>query len=127
MAGDLRHAVVDAWLDLPLFLPLPITLDEHLFIAAVFIGAMAVLFGIHPEVVLGITYFALIMYFVDVLGPHPLLAAMIIGTAAIARLAGVGGEKLRDSVTEASPETMAAVAGVLQPLISNRRGDREDE
>ena len=127
MAGELLHAFMDAGPRLPLFLPLPMTLDERLFIAAVFIGAMAVLFGVYPEVVLGVTYLVLVIYFVDVLGPHPLLAALIIGTAAIARLAGVTGEKLWDSVTEGNPETMAAIAGILQHLISNRRGDREDE
>lgn len=127
MAANPIHSLLYAWTETPLFLPRPTSPDELLFIGAVFIGAMAILFGIHAEVVLGVMYLGLIMYFVDVLGPHPLLAAMIIGTAAVCRLAGVGGQKLWESVNGAGPETMAAIASLIQYLRSNRGGDREDE
>lgn len=127
MAASLLHAVLQPVAGAPLFLPLPTTPNEWLFIGAVFIGAMAILFGVHPEAVLGVMYLGLIVYFVDVLGPHPLFAAIIIGTAALARLAGVGGDKLRNWVDDAGPETMAAVAGILQHIVSNRGGGREDD
>ncbi|QLG61950.1 hypothetical protein [Halorarum salinum] len=123
MAANTLPAVVGT----PLFLPLPTTPNELVFLAAVFAGAMAILFGIHPTAVLGAAYLVLVMYFVDVLGPHPMLAVLIIATAALARLAGVGGDKLRTWLHNAGPETLAAVAGVLQHLISTRRGGRENE
>lgn len=127
MVAELLGLVSGLGLTVPLFLPVPTGSTEVLFIGAVFVGAIAILFGVHPEAVLGATYLMLIMYFVDVLGPHPLLAALIIATAALARLAGVGGDKLRDWMHEAGPETMAAVAGVIQHLVTTRGGGREDE
>lgn len=113
-----------AW---PLFLPLPTTPDELLFVTAVSIGALAILFGLHPEVVLGITYVGLVIYFANLLGPHPMLAALIIGTAAFARLLGLGGQSLRNLLHNAGPETMVAAAGVLEVLITRWRGGREDD
>lgn len=125
MAANCTHTLISSVT--PLFLPLPTAPTEWLFIGAVFIGAMAILFEIHPTAVLGVTYLVLIMYVVDVLGPHPLLAVMIIVSAAIARVAGLGGEKLRTWVGEAGPDTLVAIAGLVQHFGSTRGGDCEDD
>lgn len=111
----------------PLFLPLPTTPEEFVFVAAVFGGALAVMFGIRPVVVLGVAYLVLIMFFVELLGPHPMLAVMIIGTAALARLIVMGGYNLGERIGNEGPETTATLTTVLASLLSAVTNRREED
>lgn len=107
----------------PLFFAPDLQPNEVLFAVVVFAGAIAILMDIHPEVVLGTVFLLMVMMFVDVLGPSPFLAIMVIVIAAIVRLGADGGQKL----TDASPETLAVLATVLDNLLTTDQDNREDE
>lgn len=129
-------------LSAPLILPIPADPNALLLIFLVFIGVMAIIYNVHPEIVLGLMILVCIVYGINLLWPYQTLAVIyglvIVLIVAIMKLAAIaieGGVKKgrnwlnrRDGGSD--PETVAAVgvviATVVGEYISRRRGrDRE--
>lgn len=105
---------------IPMFLEIPSSPENFIFIAAVFFGTLAILFDIYPEVVMGVGLLVWIIYLVDMLGPNPMLFAMFLILAAIVRILGMGGRELYDRLDDIGNGIWTGIAFLLGIILGRR-------
>lgn len=126
--------------NIPLFLPIPTDPNALLLIAALFIGVMAIIFNIHPEIVLGVGMLVVIVTAISFLWPiSPILtiiygALLLIG-AAFLKLAAIGIEGgvrrarglLQLGNVEDSQDVQVMIADAVDSLFSDDERRRENQ
>lgn len=111
--------LVDALL-LPLFLDT--AFGKTIFVLAVFGAAMGILFTPHAEYLLSLALLIVLGWAVDILGPHPMLAVLVLTAAGFGRIVLNTGEWFRD----ANAETQAMVLAFVDELLDFVGADRRE-